>query len=448
MGNDANTAGETLKGAAIGAGTGAAVGSVVPVIGTAAGAVVGGVVGGLVGLMSGGPEAQKAEASFNNRTIDGRQIWEQITQGIGSESLHGGHRAAVDLSKTHDTRSQQIAKLNSEMDAHWVGNSGQAAQNGAHPLGVWLKDSSTNLDNSGKYLGSQATSFDNVHKNVQEIAKDPPEAGFVDGINPMSDKDDQIEEYNKQGQHNVQAFTTYFSESAQNAAGMPKYNAWDGNKFSDTGDGGDFGGGGGPGGSFGGGGVGGGGGGIPEGKFTMPKSEIPNTSHLTDPNDPRFNSDIPKTDIPKTDLPKFDDSTTQAGYTPPSFNTGGLNSNFGPGGGSASFGPGGGGGGGAGDFSGGAFGPGGAGLGAGSATGSGAGAAGAGKGGAMGAGAMGAGKGMAGKAGMAGMGGMAGHGAKGKGQEDEEHQSKYLVGDDPNEIFGTDELTAPPVIGE
>lgn len=443
MGNDANTAGETLKGAAIGAGTGAAVGSVVPVIGTAAGAVVGGVVGGLVGLMSGGPEAQKAEASFNNRTIDGRQIWEQITQGEGSHSLHDGHTAAVDLAKTHDTRSQQIAALNSEMDAHWVGNSGQAAQTGAHPLSIWLKDSATNLDNSGKYLGAQASSFDNVHNNVQEIAKDPPEAGFVDGINPFSDKDDQIEKYNKQGQHNVQAFTTYFSESSQNAAGMPKYSAWDGNKFSDTGNGGDYGNGIGGGGNYGGGGGVGGGGGGPAGKFDMPKTDIPNTPHMPDPNDPRFHSNIPKTEIPKTDMPKFDDSTTQAGYTSPNYNTGGFPSTFGPGGGSSGFGPGGGG---AGDFAAGAFGPGGAGLGAGAATGSGAGAAGAGKGGAMGAG--GAGKGMAGKPGMSGMGGMAGHGAKGKGEDDEEHQSKYLVGDDPNEIFGTDELTAPPVIGE
>jgi hypothetical protein len=45
-----------------------------------------------------------------------------------------------------------------------------------------------------------------------------------------------------------------------------------------------------------------------------------------------------------------------------------------------------------------------------------------------------------------GMGGMGG--ATGKGGEDEERSSKYLVGDDPNALFGTDELTAPPVIGE
>ncbi|MGW5748946.1 hypothetical protein ACWEVN_46540, partial [Amycolatopsis sp. NPDC003861] len=69
---------------------------------------------------------------------------------------------------------------------------------------------------------------------------------------------------------------------------------------------------------------------------------------------------------------------------------------------------------------------------------------GAGAGGAMG----GAAAGRAGASGMGGMGGMHPGGAKGQGGGDEERTSKYLLGDDPNDIFGTDELTAPPVIGE
>jgi hypothetical protein len=48
-----------------------------------------------------------------------------------------------------------------------------------------------------------------------------------------------------------------------------------------------------------------------------------------------------------------------------------------------------------------------------------------------------------------GMGsGMGPHG-KGKGEEDTEHQRPtYLVEGDPDEVFGTDQRTAPPVIGE
>lgn len=52
----------------------------------------------------------------------------------------------------------------------------------------------------------------------------------------------------------------------------------------------------------------------------------------------------------------------------------------------------------------------------------------------------------AGAAGRGGMGGMGAH--KGEGGEDEEHQRpSFLVEPDPDSTFGTDEMTAPPVIG-
>ncbi|HEU5472186.1 MAG TPA: hypothetical protein VFV67_16150 [Actinophytocola sp.] len=49
----------------------------------------------------------------------------------------------------------------------------------------------------------------------------------------------------------------------------------------------------------------------------------------------------------------------------------------------------------------------------------------------------------------AGMGGMPMGGARGQGDEDTEHKRpSFLVEADPDETFGTDEVTAPPVIGE
>jgi hypothetical protein len=59
------------------------------------------------------------------------------------------------------------------------------------------------------------------------------------------------------------------------------------------------------------------------------------------------------------------------------------------------------------------------------------------------------GGGAPGARGAAGMGGMGGMGAgRGQGGEDDEHQRpSYLVEPDPDSVFGTDEMTAPPVIG-
>ncbi|WP_370970026.1 hypothetical protein [Amycolatopsis sp. cg9] len=100
----------------------------------------------------------------------------------------------------------------------------------------------------------------------------------------------------------------------------------------------------------------------------------------------------------------------------------------------------------------GGFGPGGSG--AGNATGAGA-ASGAARPGGIGAAEAAAGRGMGGlgaggAAGRGGMGGGAmGRGQKGEGDEDTEHsRPTYLVEGDPDEVFGTDLRTAPPVIGE
>lgn len=58
------------------------------------------------------------------------------------------------------------------------------------------------------------------------------------------------------------------------------------------------------------------------------------------------------------------------------------------------------------------------------------------------------GRGAAGSTGRGGTGGM-GHGGKGQGGEDDEHERpSWLIEPDPDDVFGTSERTAPPVIGE
>jgi hypothetical protein len=134
--------------------------------------------------------------------------------------------------------------------------------------------------------------------------------------------------------------------------------------------------------------------------------------------------------------------TASSGFTPPSTN-GPAPSTFGPGGGGGgtagapgggvgAFGPG---------FGG--FGPGGTGGAPGAGAGSGAGGSGA---RIMTPTSMSPGGGAAGRGGAGGMGGGRGKGDK---EEDKEHERPaYLVEGDPESTFGSDELTAPPVIGE
>jgi hypothetical protein len=402
-------------------------------------------------------------ADEGDRKIDCYQIWDQISHGAGPGSISEGQHAATRLKASYNDRLTTIDKLARDMDAAWQGKGAAAARDaGAHPLKAWMEDSGTKLADSDRYLGEQHTAFTTVAAKVQQVPQKPPSNNFVNSITPWeTDTDRAIKDYNRNGQANVDAFNTYFKSSTDNGKALPTYSALDGSlknvgvtndgkngkdngKNGNGNDGnipnGGYPSGGGPGrGGYQPGNIPGGGGytppNIPGGGGYQP-GHVPGGGGYTPPNLPGW------------------DGTKAAGYTPPNIPGSDYSgSGFGPGSGSGGFGGGAGGlgpggaGAGAGGFGPGAgFGPGsssGAAI-PGSGAGAGAGAGGAGRGG------VGSGGATAGKAGMGGIGGSMGGmgGAKGKGGEDEERSSKYLVGDDPNALFGTDELTAPPVIGE
>nr|WP_091289115.1 hypothetical protein [Amycolatopsis xylanica] len=426
-------------------------------------------------------------AGDGDRKIDCYQIWYQLNHGPGPQSISDGQSSAATLKSVYQQRLTTIDKLARDMDAAWQGGGVQAAQAaGAHPLKAWMLDSGRKLTESDKYLGEQHEAFNTVISKVVQVPEKPPENNFLNSITPWeTDTDRAIKDYNKNGQANVDAFNEYFKASNANGEKMPTYSQMSGDvdKVGVTGDGkdgngkdkdkpgGDDGkgvddGGKGRGSIPGGGSVPGGGsipggGSMPGGPGSIPgykPGQIPGApGGYKPPNIPGYQpGQVPggpgSYTPPK--YPGWNDDTRAAGYQPgsiPGFGPGSGSGSI-PGGGSG-FTPGGGGSidtGGFGPGSGGAIGTGGFGPGSGTGAalpgqglGPGAGAGGAGAAGAAGAAAA------AGKGGMmgGGMGGM-GHGAKGGGAEDTERSSKFLLGEDGNELFGTDELTAPPVIGE
>ncbi|RSM84136.1 hypothetical protein DL991_01210 [Amycolatopsis sp. WAC 01375] len=425
------------------------------------------------------------EASGGDRKIDCYNIWEKIVTGPGTGSIQEGQAAATRLKSGYQDRLTTIDTLSKEMDAAWTGKSAEAAQqSGAHPLRAWMEDSGKKLVDSDKYLGEQNTAFTTVKAKVQQVPKDPPKNNLLNSITPWTtDTDRAIRDYNQKGQANVDAFNEYFKASSENGKKLPTYSKMEGqNTNVDVNGGGNGkdkdkdGNGNGQGDRNGHNGMPGistpPGSMPPGGMPSVPGSNMPGIgtpgSNLPGSNLPGSNmpgSNIPGSNLPGSNLPggqynpnipgsnykppSWDDGTSASGYTPPKIP------------GAGGFGPGGGGGGGGGfggtDIPGaGGFGPDG-GFGAGFGPGGSSGAALPGNAGAMGGAGMGggaAGSGSGSGAGrgaggmMGGMGGMGAGGAKGKGGEDEERSAKFLVGDDPNEIFGTDELTAPPVIGE
>ncbi|WP_024877043.1 PPE domain-containing protein [Saccharomonospora piscinae] len=447
-------------------------------------------------------------AGSGGRELDAHQIYERLHAGPGTGSLVEGQSSANTLKDHFGERVAQMDSLAQRMDAAWQGDASQAAKAGANPLKQWLQDSEGKLHESSHSMGSQLDAFNTTINRVQPVPAKPPESDFLNDITPwQTDTDREISEYNAKAQANVEAYNAYYQLSSANGQSMPKYTTVDG-EFGDVemdggggvdtdnivggpypgsfpgggGSGGGAGGGGAydsggigggpypgggvPGGGGSGGGAGGGAGGAGGGSYDpggigggpYPGGGYPGGSGSggsgagggiggSYPGGPGY----------EYDPAEWDDSTSASRFTPPTsvgsdFGTGGgttpvgtapgLGSGGGPGGGSVGTG---GSGGAVGGFGPGA--PGGPGS-AGAATGAAApgSASGAGAGRAMG-GPAAAGMGARGTGGMP-MGAMGGGGGRSQGAEDEEHQTKFLVDEDGDSLFGSDELTTPPVIGE
>ncbi|MFD2416427.1 hypothetical protein [Amycolatopsis pigmentata] len=396
------------------------------------------------------------------------EIVKEIQNGYGSTDLHQGAHVANDQTRAQLAISDGSHDLVQRLESAWSGNGADAARENIRPLAVSADDASRTLAANAQHVQTQADTFDRIRNSVLPMPDPAPEANWYDNLVPgASDAEKAVEQYNLQLWQNRQLYDRYHQSSTTVGQSIkidyghlpgdqetqisafqldPSQQGKDAASGHQTPTG-----------------VGGGGSGGYQAPGAAGSYALP-VAHSTGgpggvPGSPR-----PSVGGYNPSGGGYNPVTTTSGYKPPgntsnypqgssapgSFGAGGPD----PSAGFAGFGPVGGGG-----FGGGGFGGAGGGESEGRGPGAGSGArgplaggnrVGAGEGGyaarpgaVSGAGTAGA----AGRAGMSGMSGMGGAAGKGKGEEDEEHETKYLVSEDGDETFGTDQKTAPPVIG-
>ena len=433
-------------------------------------------------------EGGKALAKMfgGNQTVAGQAtmspeaLVKMITSGAGPQGLDGERqdntaKAQVQNQIEDDTRRHMTA-----LESAWTGAGADAARDKLQAATTPVAASSQAMTANAETINGQIESFSTLKNSLHtDVTDSPPQKGTWDTITPWdTDTEDAINANNAKVQENLQAYNTY-AQSSQKYAPQLKTDYGQVTDLSGSN--------------------------FQLQQPTLPRDK-PGPGPGPGPDDP--NSTIGGTDKTRrsgtTSIPRqsttsptgrtgtttrnsttgqtgnisgsLDDTTRAAGYTRP----GTPGSNYRPGGYGGNYNAAGGAGGSS-DYSSGGFGPLGAGgfgpIGSGGADGSGAGGRGVGGGGggygsgsssgaSTGSGALSGGKATgavgaeaggatAAKAGAAGasgrgggMSGMGGHGGKGQGGEDSEHQRpSYLIEEDPDGLFGTDEKTAPPVIG-
>ena len=399
------------------------------------------------------------------------EIYEQLTGGPGSRPLTLAQDATKQEWTREDERATMIKKLGEKIRMGWQGEASDAAFGASLPLAQAAMDGTDQLDRAQDLLGRQTGSFHDAANSVRPVAARPPENNVLNESIPFdTDLDQEIRAYQTDAQHNIDVFHGYDNASQYNETNMPtEYSSithsggtitvkptggdpGGGDTGGDTGDGGRDKAPGGSGPGSGGPGTSGGPGGAPGGSpVSGPLGGPPvggASPGQTSPSDVRPGPGVPG-GFPQSPAA----SGPQGGGTapPPGFVPGGFPG--GPGGaGGFRGGPGGGSGGGFGGRgpgfggSGGVGGPGAGGAG-------GAGPRGAGPG--AGAGALAAEEAAMRRGGAAASGGrgaggmpMGAMGGHGKGDEDDEHERKIMIESGGEDVFGSDVLTAPQVIGD
>ncbi|AXB45558.1 PPE domain-containing protein [Amycolatopsis albispora] len=384
---------------------------------------------------------------------------QMIRDGAGPASLQEARQLGLNQHDEQRELEDGARRLVAKLESAWNGAASDAARANIQPLATVAETAAKTLKVNSEIVQNQVHSFEALKANLHQVSNDPPEKGFWDSATPWdTDTEDQINQRNQQVSENSEKYSVYVQTSDENKASMvadyghvPGYSGNDfeveprkpGDPGDDKGD--------------------------QDGKYRIPKKDDSTsvsgfTGHPTTTPPPNIPPPVPPPHHPPVPppTPGIPIGTTPSGYQPPRLNKPSWPGipGLGPGN-PGGFGPRGGGAGG--DFGAGAFGPGGgipsAGSAGGSGSGGGAGApgagAGVGAGGLPGAGGPAApggaqgGQGAGARGGMGSGGGGGGGGGRGQGGEDAEHRrASYLEEADPDAIFGTDERTAPPVIGQ
>lgn len=394
--------------------------------------------------------------------VDGLSAYE-IYQALkvrarGTQSLQEASKDAAHEAGLEAARAERVLQLSAKIAAGWEGAAGDAALGSAKPLIDVSKIGAENLERTTKILESQSDGFHAASSAVRPVAENPPETGFFDDVKPwFTDTPTETEKYEADSLNNIRVYEAYDHQSMAHDEALPmdySYIHDPGGSIAieppgktppvEPGGGGDkdpY---------------------VPPGniddrndKWTPPpvKPVEPIEPRPVEPVDPTKPQHVDETKPNQHIQTKPDPVQVRPVDQPGPSNQQQNNSIYGPGGtgrGGDSTGtgrgPGGGprGGGGGGAGSGAGMRGGGFGSGAGE---HGPGARSGAIGGEHGAGGRGA-AGAGGRGGAAGMGGGMGGGGRGQGGEDEEHtRASFLQEDDPEAIFGTDQITAPPVIG-
>jgi hypothetical protein len=152
-------------------------------------------------------------------------IYHRIRGGHGSASFQNNSDVTDQQADLQGRINTQVKQLNTKMNSAWQGNASDQAVSGAGPLATSSNEANGSLTQASGAMNDQVGAFHSAYNNVVEMPASAPPNNMINemvsGLGVNTPLDQQISTYNTDGQHNVQVYNNYSSQSASNAAQMP-----------------------------------------------------------------------------------------------------------------------------------------------------------------------------------------------------------------------------------
>ena len=153
------------------------------------------------------------------------QIYQMLHSGPGTTGIYHATDGAGTQLSTQDDLNNQIVQLNNKMSAAWSGEAADQATAGAMPLANAAQDATSALAQHQDVMTQQAEAFTTARNSVTNVPSTMPSNMMNDVLAAFGDSgplDNQISQYNTASQGNVQVYQTYAQQSSLTATVVPQ----------------------------------------------------------------------------------------------------------------------------------------------------------------------------------------------------------------------------------
>jgi hypothetical protein len=149
------------------------------------------------------------------------EIYHQLTEGPGSTSMVWEQQKTAQERSEENERAAMIRSLANTITSGWQGTASAGAYGAAMPLAERAFENAAKLDNAQDLLSRQIDSFHTAKNSVVPVG-DPPEMSIDEKFPFDVDHEKAVKEYQDSVQNNIAAFRAYDGASHYNETNLPQ----------------------------------------------------------------------------------------------------------------------------------------------------------------------------------------------------------------------------------